>query len=227
MKKAIVLMMLLLVPFALASEEVKGLPKNCYQNYTAVVCGFQDILNLEAYCSGINLTVDDCYTEGDNLTVIFSGISYFKMPGDISRLLFNFYSRNWAWTGNQQDLPLPENSTISQINDTTFVVVSPLPGKKVESAQVTVPACYSQFDVENREKTYPRTQAGKICRIKSAEVPQEEIVQPVEKTVEQMPEKSAGGWGMNSNGILLAAAVIIIIVAVFVLRARKPKAAKK
>jgi len=232
MKKLVIFALLLLVPLAIATEEERGTPKLCYQNYTAIICGFQDILNPDNYCKNINLTIEDCYTEGNNFTVIFSGISYFKMPGDISsteisRLVFNYYSRSWAWLGEQNNIPLPENSTISAINETTFIVVSNLPGKKVESVQITVPGCYNQVN-SDKEKIYPKTQAGKICRIKTTSSEENVQLEPAEEIAETTTETELKKeWGINKNGILLAVAVILIIAAVLVLRAKKQKTTKK
>jgi len=221
MKKLIIFALLLLVPIAMAAtEEARGLPRNCYQNYTALVCGFQDVFNLDEYCSNISLSIDDCYTEGDNFTLIFSGIKYFQIPGGISRLDLNLYSRNWAWIGEQNTIPLPENSTISAINETAFMISSSLPEKKVESAQITIPACYKQVDKDNN-KVYLRTQAGKICTFKSAEAPAEQPSGEVQTTATQTPEKTTL-WGINRNGILLAVIIAIIIAAFIIFRARKP-----
>ncbi len=210
---------LLLVPIVLAST-----PMNCYQNFTAIRCGEQAEFNSAQYCAGINLTIEDCYNEGGKFTVVFSGVKYFKAPDPVSRITFFFYSRNWAWLGDETDIPLPDNSTVAQVSDNRFIVVSPLGSKKVESVQITIPFCYNQMN-SDLEKIYLRTQAGKICRIVTPEeVPSEPAAQssnpsaPVAAPATQ--SKADNGWIL---GVLLV--VVVIVAVVFILR--KPKARKK
>jgi len=215
MKKLLVILIALIaIPFVLAE-----IPKNCYQNFTAIRCGDQTILNSEDYCKNINLTIDECYTQDQNFTMVFSGIDYFKIPDDVARVTFSFYSRSWTWLGDQKETPLPENSTIYKINETRFMLVSSIGNKKIESAQITVPFCYNQID-NDRDKIYPRTQAGKICTIKTAEIPEEPII--IKENISQAApaeQKPA----IDTNLLLLVLAAILVIIGIIILRPRAKK----
>jgi hypothetical protein len=206
------LAVLLVVPFSLAA-----IPKDCYQNYTAIRCGEQIYFNSPDYCKNINLTIDDCYTKGDNFTVVFSGIEYFKVPDPVSRVTFSFYSRSWAWLGDEKNIPLPENATISALNDTAFVINAPLGGKGIESVQITVPFCYSQID-SDREKVYITTQAGKICRF----VHEEALPEAVQEN-QTVAEKPAEASPSSNNWILLVLLVVVIVIGFATLRPRRKK----
>jgi len=219
MKRLLILITLLLVPFAAAKIE-----QNCYQNFTAIRCGEQLYFNQPDYCKSINLTINECYTEGGNFTVVFSGIDYFKVPDPVSRVTFSFYSRSWAWLGDEKNTPLPENSSITAINDSAFIISANLGKKVVESVQITVPFCYTQVD-SDREKIYPKTQAGKICEIRTAEVaegPAATESQETNKTEVSPPAASA----FNKNWVLLALLAVIIIIGFVALRPRKKRKRK-
>ena len=209
-----VLIALIAIPAVLA-----GIPKNCYQNFTAIRCGEQTVLNSEEYCKNINLTIDDCYTEGQNFTLIFSGIEYFKIPDDTARIVFSFYSRSWTWVGDQKDIPLPENSTIYEVNASQFMLISKIRDKKIESSQITVPFCYGQIN-HDKEKIYPRTQAGRICTIKTAELPEEPIIIKQQLNQTQAAEQKPS---IDTNLLLLVLVAILVVIGIIVLRPRPKK----
>jgi hypothetical protein len=218
-------MVAFLVPAALA----EGTPKSCYQNYTAIRCGEQAYFEHAKYCADINLTIDDCYNEGGNFTAIFSGIRYFKIPDEFSRVTFFFYSRSWSWLGDEKDIPLPEGSQIYQIDDTHFKVVSPLGENKIESVQITVPFCYNQINRDN-EKIYPRTQAGRICRMVKTAAGEEEaapITQSQDSGVEKTITTTTTTIKQKDNSWILAILLVVVVIIGIIVILRKPKKKKK
>ena len=222
MKRTIVFAMLLVIlaPLALADEN-HGPTKDCFQNYTAIRCGEQAYFEHAQYCADVNLTIDDCYTDGNDFVMTFSGIKYFEVPSEFSRIVFFFYSRSWTWLGDEKDTPLPENSVISQEDNDTFKVVAPIGDKKIESVQVTVPFCYNQINGDH-EKIYLRTQAGKMCKFKKAEtIGEAQTVETVKNTTPSaenaLAEKDYTSW------ILGAILVVVIVAGLIILLKPKKK----
>ncbi len=220
MKKLVLILILLIFPLlGLADAPAK----NCYENYTAIRCGSQQILSAEQYCPNISIEVRQCRGDGENITIVFSGIESFRITNESSDLVFGFYSRNWAWAGKT----LPENSTIT-INRTDYVVRTSFKDRKIESVQITVPFCYNKLDQEGK-KLYPRTQAGKTCSVSKAaeKTGVEDIIRENEsanatfnpnKTKKEYNERA-----INENWVLAAIALIAIIAGYFALKEKRKR----
>lgn len=205
---------ILAIPFVLGA-----VPKDCFQNYTAISCGDQAYFDNAKYCSDVNLTIDDCYNENSSFTIIFSGIKYFEIPSEFSRVTFFMYSRSWSWLGDEADTPLPRGSRVYQLDEDTFKVVSQLNDTKIESVQITVPYCYNQVD-SDREKVYPRTQYGKICSFETKETVPESTtseIADVGKETTTVSSDSSSNWLI---GILIA---VILVVGLLLLWIKKKK----
>ena len=219
MKIWIFIIVLLLIP-AFAAAQV---PKNCYQNFTAVRCGEQTEFNSEEYCKTIKLVINECYSEGSRLKINFSGIEYFDASETFTKIRFEFRSRTWTWVSNENTLP--QNSTIMQ-DGKDFIATVPIGNKDVTSVQITIPYCYEQLD-KDLKKVYPRTQSGSKCIpegnateiIMFDEVPAEikEETQLVNQTV-QIDDNDDGMYGVY---LLAGLAFFILVLGIIVLRPRK------
>lgn len=208
-------------------------PKDCYQNSTAIKCGDQIEFEAEQYCESINLTIEKCYNDGNNLTLVFSGIEHFSTENKFSKIKFYFSSRTWAWEGDET--PLPANSTIRKEND-TFIIIAPIGEKRIEAAQITIPYCYNKLSNE-RQKVYPETQRGKTCKFNEFREPEVIKIKTnmTEKPYTEAPknetniptEESERKSTIGNRWVLPLLIVVVVVIGVLALRPKKNKTKKK